>query len=239
MKNIAIIPARSGSKGLKDKNIRPFSGKPLLAYTIEAALKSECFDEVMVSTDSERYANIALQCGARAPFLRSKELSGDEASSWDAIREVLTDYKKMGRTFDTFALLQPTSPLRTADDIKAAFALMKEKQAKAIVSVCEVAHSPLFCSKLPKDGSLVGFLDKEKLDARRQDLPTFYRFNGAIYLAEIDTFVSNGSIYDAECYAYIMPRSRSVDIDSEEDIEYAQFLFEKAKKEETKTPGKS
>lgn len=120
MRSIAIIPARSGSKGLPDKNIRPLNGKPLLAYSIEAALASGLFDTVHVSTDSERYADIARQYGADEPFLRSAETSSDTASSEDAIREVLRRYEEMGQRFDAFMLLQPTSPLRTADDIRAA-----------------------------------------------------------------------------------------------------------------------
>ncbi len=230
MKNLAIIPARSGSKGCKDKNIMTLAGKPLMAHSIEAAVASECFDTVMVSTDSQKYAEIAKKFGAEVPFLRSEATSGDEASTWDAVREVIQMYKEEGKTFDTFMVLQPTSPLRTAKDIRAAYDLMKKKQAKAIVSVCEAEHSPLFCGKLPKDGSLVGFLEKDKLDARRQDLATYYHFNGAIYLSEIDTFISNGSIYDAECYAYIMETGRSVDIDNEEDFAYAEFLMDRGKK---------
>ena len=109
MRSIAIIPARSGSKGLPDKNIRPLNGKPLLAYSIEAALASGLFDTVHVSTDSERYADIARQYGADEPFLRSAEASSDTASSEDAIREVLRRYEEMGQRFDAFMLLQPTS----------------------------------------------------------------------------------------------------------------------------------
>ena len=130
MRSIAIIPARSGSKGLPDKNIKPLNGKPLLAYSIEAALASGLFDTVHVSTDSERYADIARQYGADEPFLRSAETSSDTASSEDAIREVLRRYEEMGQRFDAFMLLQPTSPLRTADDIRAAFGVMEEKQAE-------------------------------------------------------------------------------------------------------------
>ena len=124
MCSIAIIPARSGSKGLPGKNIKPLNGKPLLAYSIEAALASGRFDTVHVSTDSERYADIARQYGADEPFLRSAEASSDTASSEDAIREVLRRYEEMGQRFDAFMLLQPTSPLRTADDIRAALSLI-------------------------------------------------------------------------------------------------------------------
>ena len=137
MKNIAIIPARSGSKGLKDKNIKPLMGKPLLAYSIEAAMQSNMFDTVMVSTDSETYAKIARKYGAEVPFLRSAETSSDTASSWDAVAEVLNGYAAIDRCFDTFMLLQPTSPLRTAGDIVGAYRTMEEKDANTVVSLCE------------------------------------------------------------------------------------------------------
>ena len=121
MKNIAIIPARSGSKGLPDKNIKELNRRPLIAYSIEAALNSGCFDTVMVSTDSEKYAEISRYYGAEVPFLRSEQTSSDSASSWDTVLEVLDRYESLGKTFDTFCLLQPTSPMRTADDIKSAY----------------------------------------------------------------------------------------------------------------------
>ena len=112
MKNIAMIPARSGSKGLKDKNIRLLNGKPLLAYSIEAAIQSKLFDEIMVSTDSSYYADIAEKYGAKVPFLRSEGNSSDSASSWDTVQEILSFYRNAGEEFDSFCLLQPTSPLR-------------------------------------------------------------------------------------------------------------------------------
>ena len=121
MKNIAIIPARSGSKGLKDKNIRNLNGRPLLAWTIEAAVRSGEFDEIMVSTDSEAYAEIARRYGADVPFLRSPATATDTASSWDTVAEVLENCRERGSTFDTFCLLQPTSPLRNAEDIRNAY----------------------------------------------------------------------------------------------------------------------
>lgn len=117
MRNIAIIPARSGSKGLKDKNIKLLNGVPLLAYTIKAAVESNMFNEIFVSTDSEVYAQIAREWGANVPFLRSAELSGDEVSAWDVVRDSIKRYEGLGKKFDTVALLQPTSPLRTSKDI--------------------------------------------------------------------------------------------------------------------------
>ena len=172
MKNIAIIPARSGSKGLKDKNIKELNGKPLLAYSIEAAKKSKLFDEIMVSTDSEKYAEIAKQYNANVPFLRSATNSGDKAGSWDVIVEVLGKYQELGKTFDTVCLLQPTSPLRTAEDIINAYNLLEEKQADAITSVCEVDHSPLWTMTLDDSLSLAKFRALAS-DRPRQLLTTY------------------------------------------------------------------
>ena len=126
MKNIAIIPARSGSKGLKDKNIKLLNGKPLMNYTIEAAIKSGLFDCVHVSTDSDQYAVIARMCGADVPFLRKPDMASDTASTWDAMRFVLDEYKKRGEEFDILTVLQPTSPLRTSEDISAAYSYFQK-----------------------------------------------------------------------------------------------------------------
>ena len=151
MRNLAVIPARSGSKGLKDKNIKELLGKPLLAYSIEAALQSEVFDEVHVSTDSRKYADIAQKYGADVPFLRNSDLSSDTASTWDAMKYVLKQYEKLGEKYDTITVLQPTSPLRDAGDIKTAFAFFKNKDANMISSVCEMEHSSLWSNTLPPD----------------------------------------------------------------------------------------
>lgn len=223
MKSIAIIPARSGSKGLKDKNIKDLCGKPLIAYSIEAALRSKMFDTVMVSTDSEKYAEISRQYGAEVPFLRSKTTSGDNAGSWDVVREVLDNYKALGKEFDSVMLLQPTSPLRTVEDIVNAFQLKEEKRANAVVSVCEVDHSPLWSNTLPESLSMNGFI--KSIDAPRQQLPTYYRINGAIYLADTDLVYSKKRIYDNNCFAYIMPRECSIDIDTQLDVDLVHLLM--------------
>ena len=225
MKCIAIIPARSGSKGLKDKNIRELNGKPLLGYSVEAALKSHMFDTVMVSTDSERYGEVARKCGAEVPFLRSKYTSSDSASSWDAVKEVIANYQKMGKEFDVLALLQPTSPLRSANDITEAFKVFEEKNAKAVISVCEVEHSPLWCNTLQEDNSMINFAKTSKPNGNRQMLDTYYRLNGAIYMLKTSVLNNIDRLYADECYAYIMSRKSSVDIDNIDDFEYAEYLL--------------
>lgn len=224
MKNIAIIPARSGSKGLKDKNIRNLNGRPLLAWTIDAAVRSGEFDEIMVSTDSEAYAEIARQCGADVPFLRSPAMATDTASSWDTVAEVLENCKERGSTFDTFCLLQPTSPLRNAEDIRNAYALFRDKADFAVVSVCEAEHSPLWCGHLPESGEFTGFI-REKDVKQRQAGGKFYRLNGAIYIVDTQRFAADRFLYHEGSYAYIMPQERSVDIDTETDFKLAELLM--------------
>lgn len=226
MNNIAIIPARSGSKGLKDKNIKLLAGKPLMAYSIESAQKSGVFSTIIVSTDSEKYADIAREYGAEVPFLRSLETSGDDAGSWDVVKEVLTKYQELGKKFDTVCLLQPTSPLRSAEDILNGYKEYEKKNADAITSVCEVDHSPEWCMKLDESLSMVSFRKKNKT-APRQDLDTYYRLNGAIYIRSIQYDLNSVHIIDFNEYAYIMKRSKSVDIDTEEDFEYAEFIIKK------------
>jgi len=227
MKNIAIIPARSGSKGLKDKNIRLLHGKPLMAYSIEAALDAGIFDEVMVSTDSEKYAEIAGKFGAEVPFLRSDELASDTATSRDVILDVLNRYEAGGNTFDTFTLLQPTSPLRTAVDIVNAYDIFTQKKACAVVGVTEMEHSPLLCGTLPDDGLMDGFIKSKVKDKPRQTLATYYRINGAIYIASVKYYRKWGDYYRERCYAYVMGREVSVDIDCEMDFKMAEFLMKK------------
>ncbi|MBO5822358.1 MAG: acylneuraminate cytidylyltransferase family protein, partial [Lentisphaeria bacterium] len=182
MKILAIIPARSDSKGLKDKNIKDLCGLPLCAYTINAAKASGVFEEIHFSTDSQIYADIAMQYGASVPFLRDAVLASDTASSWDVVKAVIERYKKDGYEFDAVMLLQPTSPLRNAEDICNAVALFKEKNANAVVSVTDPPHSPLWSAPLPPDGNMQIFHERFEFFKARQTLEKYYALNGAIYL---------------------------------------------------------
>lgn len=226
MGNIAIIPARGGSKGLPDKNIIDLNGRPLMAYTIDAAKKSKCFDEIMVSTDSEKYAEIAKSCGANVPFLRTSETSGDTAGSWDVVREVLVNYANDGRRFDYVALLQPTSPLRDKDDIIAAFEMLDKKEINTVISVTEVEHPVQWCFRMPKDNSMSEVARSPYKYVRRQDLETYYIQNGAIYLVNADKIMDKAyDFYGDGCYGYIMPKQRSIDIDTSVDLEIAKAIM--------------
>ena len=224
MKNLAIIPARSGSKGLKNKNILDLNGKPLMAWTIEAAVQSGEFDEVMVSTDSEEYAKIGIRYGAHAPFIRSTETATDKASSWDVVAEVLNGYRKLGKLFDTFCLLQPTSPLRNAEDIREAYTLYRDRTDFAVVSVCEAEHSPLWCGHLPDNLELLDFINEEAMQ-QRQAGEKYYRLNGAIYIVNSRKFFKDRFLYKKGSFAYVMPQERSVDIDTEMDFKFASLLL--------------
>lgn len=158
MCTLGIITARSGSKGIRDKNIKKLSGKPLMAYTIESALKCKYIDKVMVSTDSDIYADIARGYGAEVPFFRSGQNSTDVAASIDVLLEVLNMYEERGLYFENFVSLQPTSPFRTENHLDEAFQLFYEKKADSVVSVCECEHSPLLSNVLPDDLNMYGFI---------------------------------------------------------------------------------
>ena len=237
MKNIARITARSGSKGLPHKNIKMLNGKPLMAWSIKAALDSGMFDTVMVSTDSEEYARIAREYGAEVPFLRSEATSGDNSSSWDTVAEVIDNYRKLGREFDTLALLQPTSPLRKGEDIKGAYRLLDEREgANAVVSFTEYDFSPLLGSAFDDSWSFDenkrismmkvfrGAIDQNAY-YKRQSLPTFYHANGAIYIVKVKKFEENHYFYDETCYAYLMSQENSIDVDTELDFVIAEAVM--------------
>lgn len=229
--NICIIPARSGSKGLKDKNIKMFCGRPLMALTIEAALNSKLFDEVMVSTDSELYAEIARDFGATVPFLRSDEMATDKAGTWDTAREVVSKYRELGKEFDTICLLQPTSPMRTSEDIVNAYKIFEERNADAVVGVCPLEHPIKICNTLKENESLDGFFDSNA-SGRRQDGDKYYRINGAMYIQKVASLENHENLYGERSFAYIMDKVNSVDIDDEADFIMAEALFKKYREEE-------
>jgi len=223
-KILGIIPARAGSKGIPGKNIKPLAGKPLIVHTIEAALASGVFDLLLVSTDGEDIAAVSLSAGAVAPFLRPAELATDSAKSSDVLLHAMIWCENQGEKFDWVAILQPTSPLRSPEDIVNSCKLMIERQAKAVVSVCETPHHPWLVNTLPDDHCLEHFIRPEANQSRQQ-LPVFYQLNGAIYLIQWNYFLENDSFYGPQTYACIMPRERSVDIDTPLDFALAGILL--------------
>lgn len=227
MKNLALIPARSGSKGLVNKNIKLLNNKPLLAYSIQAAIAANIFEEIYVSTDLQEYADIAVQYGAHVPFIRSAETATDSASSWDVVKEALLRYEKIGMTFDMVTLLQPTTPLRTSEDILNAYKIYQNENANSVVSVCEVDHSPLWCNTLPENHSLCEFIRPEAVNIQRQGLQKYYRINGAVYMVNINYLLTCKNIYESKSTAYIMNKERSIDIDDAFDFMVAEALLQK------------
>ncbi|HEX3043166.1 MAG TPA: acylneuraminate cytidylyltransferase family protein [Bacillota bacterium] len=222
---LGIIPARGGSKGLPRKNLRDLAGKPLIAWTIETALKSECFSWIIVNTDDPTIATVGEKYGAQIPFLRPAELATDQAKSMDVILHTIKWYESQGECFDLVTLLQPTSPLRNVLDIQEAFKLFAEKNAKSVVSVCECEHTPQWMNTIGPDLSMKGFLAKEIANTNRQGLKTYYRLNGAVYIAQWNYLKETGSFFGEDTYAYIMPQERSIDIDSELDLKLAELII--------------
>jgi len=223
---LGLIPARGGSKGLPRKNIKPLLGKPLIAWTIEQALASKYLDKVVVSTDDKEIAEISKKYGAAVPFMRPKELAEDNAKGIEVVLHAIDWLKKNNKQkqYNLLMLLQPTSPLRSTEDIDKAIEILFLKEAKAIVSVCEADHHPLWANTLPGDGCMKDFIKKEIMNKNRQELPVFYRLNGAIYSAYCDYIKERKSFFGKETFAYIMPKSRSVDIDNEVDLKLAEIL---------------
>ena len=220
---LAIIPARGGSKRLPRKNILDLCGKPLISWSIEAALKSKYISKVVVSSDDEEILNISSNFGADI-IKRPYELANDTATTFDAIKHTINNLEK----YDYIVLLQPTSPLRNEKHIDEAIELLEEKQADGIVSVCEMDHSPLWSNTLPEDGNMRGFLREEILNKRSQDLEKYYRLNGAVYICKTDKLLENKSFFLKDnIFAYIMDKKNSIDIDEEIDFEIAKVLINK------------
>lgn len=220
-KFLAIIPARGGSKRLPRKNVLDLCGKPLITYTIEAALKSKYIDKVIVSSDDEEILNISKKNGADI-IKRPIDLANDTATTFDTIKHTIDNFEK----YDYIVLLQPTSPLRNEKHIDEAIQLLEEKNADSIISVCEMDHSPLWSNTLPKDGNMSNFLKDEILNKRSQDLEKYYRLNGAIYICKTSKLLEEKSfILKKKIFAYIMDRKNSIDIDEKIDFHIAKILI--------------
>jgi len=219
---LAVIPARGGSKRLPRKNILDLAGKPLIAWSIEAAKESKYIDEVVVSSDDDEILNIAHTLGVRT-LKRPAVLASDTATTFDTVEHLIKNFEK---EYTHVVLLQPTSPLRESKDIDKAIELLDKKDADAIISVCEMEHSPLWSNRLPEDKSLANFLNKELLNKRSQDLETYYRLNGAIYIADVTKLLEKKSFFlEEKIYAYVMDQKKSIDIDTKLDFEIANCLF--------------
>ena len=225
MSLLAVIPARGGSKGILGKNIKLLSGKPLIAWTIDAAKQAQCIDRIIVSTDDPKIKEVAEKCGAEVPFLREAKFATDENSSIDLALDVAQ--KLPG--FDWMLLLQPTSPLRTSSDIDDIFKFCQDHKVSSAVSVCESSEHPYWMYQKNESFSLHPFISDRPEITRRQDLPKAYCLNGALYLAKVDWLLKHHSFIGPQTLGFVMPRKRSIDLDTMEEWHWAEYLIKKKK----------
>jgi CMP-N,N'-diacetyllegionaminic acid synthase len=228
---IAIIPARGGSKRLPRKNVLELNSKPLIAWSIEAGLESHYIDEVMVTTDDDEIAEVSKKYGATVPFKRPEKLADDYAARPEVIKHTIEFYQnELGKQFDYLVFLQPTSPLRDANDIDNAIEFMFEKNGDAVVSVCELEHPIHWSGTLLEDKNMSKFLDNVAVQSRSQDLEKYYRLNGAIYICDVQKFLDEGCVFLKEnIFAFEMAQEESVDIDTRLDFKIAEILMENIK----------
>ncbi len=224
MSSVAIITARGGSKRIPHKNIKPFLGKPIIVYSIEAAKAAGCFDEIMVSTDDAEIAEIAKSYGAVVPFMRSAENSDDFSTTRDVVREVLKQYKEVGREFDYACCIYPTAPFITAERLKESMQLLEEKQADSVLPVVQFSFPPQRCVVL-QDGRAV-FKWPEHMLTRSQDLEPFYHDCGQYYCLNTKAFGEQGVLFMKNTYPVILDEMEVQDIDNETDWKLAELKFQ-------------
>lgn len=228
MSSIAIITARGGSKRIPKKNIKEFCGKPMLVYSIEAALQSDVFEEVMVSTDSEEIAEIARSHGASVPFMRSEKTASDYATTRDVLMEVLNEYEKCGKTFEDMTCIYPTAPFITAQKLKDAVALFKETKSSLLIPVVQFSYPPQR-AYIINDGKLQ-FKWEEYRYTRSQDLEPFYHEAGQFYCYNIKDYLAADGAIKGNIIPFILPESEVQDIDTEEDWKMAELKFSMMKR---------
>lgn len=225
---IAIIPARGGSKGLPGKNIKLLNGLPLIAHSILAAKNSKHINKVVISTDSEEIAEICKKYGAEVPFLRPAELATDTALAIDnyiyTIEELQKLYKK---EISEIVVLQPTSPLRTTEDIDNSIEIYLKNNADSVISMVEMVHPPIWAKKITDKGTIVEYFKNENGFKNRQDIEKAYIPNGAIFILKYSLIKNKYSYYSENTHPYIMPLNRSADIDTQFDFDLAEFLINK------------
>ncbi len=224
MRSLVIIPARGGSKRIPGKNIKEFCGKPIIAYSIEAAMKAGIFDEVMVSTDSDEIADVAAKYGAKIPFMRSSETSDDYATTNQVILEVLRKYKEQGREFDCVFCIYPTAPFILPEDLIQAGKIMEENNPDEVLSVTEFSYPPQRCYHMDDKG-MIEFKYKEYSETRSQDLEKLYHDAGQFYSYNVKRFIElGGNIVDNK-YPVILSGLRVQDIDNIEDWKLAEIKY--------------
>jgi len=224
---LGIIPARGSSKSVPRKNIRLLAGKPLIAYTILEAKKSRYLTRLVVSTEDSEIASVATEWGAEVPFLRPAELARDDTPGIDVIIHAVQKLRTQENYYpQVVVVLQPTSPLRTVEDIDRSIEMLFELDAEAVVSVTPSKKHPYWAKKMV-NGRLKDFIPTVEVCTRRQDLPPVYDLNGAVYLAKTDFLLRARSFYGERTYGYVMSEERSLDIDTFFDFYVAELILEK------------
>lgn len=226
-----MMALRSGSKGVKDKNVRPLGGIPLFAHAARAILGSRAYREggtLLVNTDSRDYAKVANRFGAITPFIRPEQMATDHSPIREAIDYTFNFFERRGEKFDVFALIQATSPFTSSDDLdRAALTLRNGPRIKSVISVTKVDVPPVWCNTLDESLSMKDFLSKEIRQKNRQELPQYYRVTGAVRMARWDDFRANNyDWYFDDSKALIIDQARSLDIDSEDDFCFAEFVMQ-------------
>ena len=228
MSNLCIIPARGGSKRIPKKNIKSFLGKPIIAYSIEAAIQSKLFTEIMVSTDCQETAEIALEYGAKVPFLRSKENSNDFATTYDVIKEVIDEYKKNEVNFKNICCIYACAPFVTANKLKQAYQELSNRKVDAIFPVIEYSFPIQRAIKI--NNGKIKLFNTKYLNTRSQDLEKSYHDAGQFYWMKTDEILKKGKIITDNCSSIIITELEGQDIDTEIDWKLAELKFKLLKK---------
>jgi CMP-N-acetylneuraminic acid synthetase len=225
-KILAVITARGGSKGIPQKNLRLLAGKPLIAYSIQAALQSKTLNKIIVSTDDKTIADLSKQYGAEVPFLRPKHLATDTATGLSVLQHAVSYLaEKEGYVADIIVCLQPTSPLRSAGDIDQAVTLCMNTGADSVISLCQAEHHPYWMKRVVEGRVYPLMEEEEDKYNRRQELPPVYQLNGAICLTRRKVLLEEEKVLGEHTLAYIMPQERSIDIDTPIDLKLAELIL--------------
>lgn len=224
MKSVAVITARGGSKRIPRKNIKPFLGKPIIEYSIEAALKTGVFNEVMVSTDDEEIAQVAVNAGAKVPFLRSEQTSDDFATTADVLLEVIDSYERIGTSFDKVCCIYPTAPFVTANALKTAMMLLEQEKCDCVIPVVKFSFPPQR-GVVIKDGKVVPKWP-ENMSKRSQDLEPFYHDCGQFYCLDVESFKKQKKIWMDNVVPFIQDEINVQDIDTAEDWKIAEMKYQ-------------
>lgn len=227
LKSIAIIPARGGSKRIPRKNIRDFCGQPIIKYSIDAAMKSDCFDEIMISTDDAEIADVAKKFGATVPFLRTLVNSNDQAGLAEVLEEVIENFGKIGQRFDYICCILPTAVFVTPEIIKKSFDILIENNAKGLVPVVKFSY-PIQRAFLINEGK-IELIDSDNYRKRSQDFPSTFHDSGQFYWVETASFMRSKSLLSQDMFVLEIPETQAQDIDTEEDWEVAEIKYQMMK----------